>query len=182
LQRWPDGHRRLALVCVSLAALAPTVAAAIVQPLHEGETGDGIVEFELAGSVERAEEILDTWRSEGVLEEAAFIQGFDLLYPLIYAAALAGGCLAAGGAWLRAGRPRLADLGVPMAWVATAAIGFDYVENLGLTISLLDQPADPWPQVALVAAVLKFAAIAASLLFALSGVAASVTRSRKGYA
>jgi hypothetical protein len=66
-----------------------------------------------------------------------------------------------------------------MAWVATAAAGFDYVENLGLDISLWDEPATPWPQVSSVAALLKFAAIYIAFLYALSGaIAALLTRTR----
>ena len=61
-----------------------------------------------------------------------------------------------------------------MAWVAFAAAGFDYVENLGLGISLWGHPASPWPQVAFVAAVLKFAAIYSALLYALSGMIAAL--------
>jgi hypothetical protein len=175
LQSWPRSHRRAALVCVVLAALLPTVLGAIVKPLHEGEPGgESIIDFELAGSVERTEEILATWRAEGVLDEAKAIQVLDLFYPLVYAAALAGGCIAASGAWQRAGRPRLAAAGIVMAWVAFAAAGFDYVENLGLGISLWGDPASPWPQVALVAALLKFAAIYSALLYALSGVVAAL--------
>ena len=57
-------------------------------PLHEDEPGGAsIVDFEFAGSVERANEILDTWSAEGVIDDAKAIQIFDLLYPLIYAAA-----------------------------------------------------------------------------------------------
>jgi hypothetical protein len=142
----------------------------MVQPLHEGDPGgESIVDFELAGSVQRADEILSTWRAEGVLDDAKAIQVFDLLYPLIYAGALAGGCVAAAGAWARAGRPRIAAAGIAMAWVAFAAAGFDYVENLALDISLWNEPASPWPQLALGAAVLKFGAIWLALLFALSG-------------
>jgi hypothetical protein len=184
LQRWPRRHRRPVLVCVALAALLPTVLGAIVQPLHEGDPGgESIIDFELAGSVERAEEILATWRAEGVLDDAKAIQIFDIIYPLVYAAALAGGCIAAAGAWQRAGRPRLAAVGIAMAWVAFAAAGFDYVENLGLGISLWGDPASPWPQLAFVAAVLKFAAIYSSLLYALAGiVAALMARRRRGLA
>jgi hypothetical protein len=175
LQRWPRSRRRLALVCVAVAALLPTALGAVVQPLHEGDPGgESIIDFELAGSVERTEEILATWRAEGVLDDAKAIQVFDLLYPLIYAAALAGGCVAAAGAWQGAGRTRLAAAGVAMAWVAFAAAGFDYVENLGLGISLWGDPASPWPQVALVAALLKFAAIYSALLYALSGLVAAL--------
>jgi hypothetical protein len=178
-QRWPRRRRRLALACVAVAALIPTVGGLIVKPLHEDETGDGIVEFELAGSVDRADEILATWRVEGVVDNAKRIQTFDLIYPLIYAAALAGGCIAVAGAWRRAGRARGEAVGIGMAWVAFAAAGFDYVENLGLGISLWDAPASPWPQLAFAAAVLKFACIWASLLYVLSGAIAWVL-SRRG--
>jgi hypothetical protein len=175
LQSWPRRHRRVALVCVAVAALLPTVLGTVVKPLHEGEAGgESIIDFELAGSVERTEEILATWRAEGVLDEAKAIQVFDLVYPLVYAAALAGVCIAASGAWQRAGRPRLAAAGIVMAWVAFVAAGFDYVENLGLGISLWGDPASPWPQVALVAALLKFAGIYSALLYSLSGIIASI--------
>jgi hypothetical protein len=147
----------------------------VVKPLHEDEPGgESIVAFELAGSVDRANEILDTWRAEGVLEDARAIQIFDLVYPLVYAAALAGGCVAAAGAWRRAGRAGLASAGIAGAWLALAAAGFDYVENLGLGISLWGEPVSPWPQVSLVAAVLKFTAIAVTLLYALSGIVAAL--------
>jgi len=181
LQSWPRQHRRVALVCVILAALLPTVVGAVVKPLHEGVSGgESIIDLELAGSVERTEEILATWRAEGVLDEAKAIQVFDLLYPLVYATALAGGCIAASRGWQRAGRSRLATAGIAMAWVAFGAAGFDYVENLGLGISLWGDPASPWPQVALVAALLKFAAIYSALLYALSGIVGSLVARGRG--
>lgn len=177
LQRRPRTRRRLALICVSLLAFLPVVAGTVAKPLHEDEPGGkSIVDFELAGSVDSANEILATWRAEGVIDEAKAIQTADLLYPLVYAAALAGACIAAAGAWGAAGRASPARAGVAMAWVAFAAAGFDYVENLGLGISLWDEPASPWPQLALVAAVLKFVCIALALLYALSGMAARFTR------
>jgi hypothetical protein len=169
----------LALISVALVALAPVALGAVVRPLHEDEPGgESIIDFELAGSVDRADEILATWESEGVVDDAKRIQIFDLVYPLIYAAALAGGCVAAAAAWRRAGRPRLAAAAVGLAWLAFAAAGFDYVENLGLAISLWDEPASPWPQVAFVAAVLKFAGIYAALAGALSGLIAAALNMR----
>jgi len=164
-QRFPRSRRRLAFGSVLGAALVVTLLAAVTSPLPAGAT---IVDFELAGSVERTGEILAAWRREGVVDDAKAIQLFDLVYPLIYAAALAGACVAAAAAWARAASPRLAAAGVAMAWVATAAAAFDYVENLGLAFSLWGEPASPWPQLALAAAVLKFAAIALALVFALS--------------
>lgn len=173
LQQWPVRGRRRALLLLVMAAVLPLVLAAVVQPLREGDPGgESIVAFELAGSVDRAEEILSTWRAAGVLDEAKAIQIFDVVYPLVYTAALAGCCLAAAGAWTRSGRARLQAAGIVAAWVALAAAGFDYVENVGLAVSLWDEPASPWPQLALVAGLLKFAATAVALMYSLSGVVA----------
>ena len=164
-QTWPRRRRRLAFGLVLGATLAITVLAAVAAPLPDDAT---IIDFELAGSVERTQEILAVWRREGVVDDAKAIQLFDLVYPLIYGAALAGACVAAAGAWTRVARPRLAAAGIALAWVATAAIAFDYVENVGLAVSLWGDPASPWPQVAAVAGALKFAAIALALVYALA--------------
>ena len=129
--------------------------------------------------MDRAEEILAAWEAEDVIDDAKAIQVFDLVYPLIYSAALAGACIAAAGAWRRRGRMGWARLGITMAWVAFAAAGFDYVENLGLGISLWDEPMSPWPQVTLIAALGKFAGIYAALAYALTG-AVAWALSRRG--
>ena len=151
-QRWPQSRRRLTLVVVAIAAFVPTVLGTITKPLHEDVTGESIIDFELAGSVDRANEILAAWREEGVIDEAKAIQVFDLVYPLIYSAALAGACVAAAGAWRRRGRPSWAQGGSRWPGWPSPRPGFDYVENLGLGISLWDEPMTPWPQIALVAA------------------------------
>lgn len=181
LQRWPRERRRLAFACLAVAALLPLVLGTFVHPLHEDKPGgESIIEFELAGSVSRAQEILNTWHAEGVIDEAKAIQVLDLIYPFIYAAALAGGCIAAAGAWRRLGREHAAAMGIAMAWVATAAAAFDYVENLGLDISLWGAPASPWPEISRVAALLKFGAIYLALAYGLSGiVATAIGRTRK---
>lgn len=174
LQRWPRERRRLAFACLAVAALLPLVLGTFVHPLHEDKPGgEDIISFEVAGSVGRAQEILTTWHTEGVIDEAKAIQVFDLIYPFIYAAALAGGCIAAAGAWRRLSRDRIAAAGIAMAWVATAAAAFDYIENLGLDISLWGHPASPWPEISRVAALLKFGAIGLSLVYGLSGIVAT---------
>jgi hypothetical protein len=164
-QTWPRSRRRLAFGVVLGAALVITVLAAVASPLPADAT---IVDFELAGSVERAQEILAIWRREGVVDDAKAIQLLDLVYPLIYGAALAGACVAGAGAWKRAGRPGPAAAGIALAWVATAAIAFDYVENVGLAVSLWGDPASPWPELAAVAGALKFAGTALGLVYTLA--------------
>ena len=155
---------------VIVAAVLPLVLSSATTPLAENEPGGKtIVDFELAGSVDEADKILATWRAAGVIDDAKAIQLFDLVFPLIYASALAGACVAAAGAWRNIGRPSLAAVGIVMAWSAFAAAVFDYVENIGLAVSLWGHPASPWPELAWVAAVLKFAASTVALLYALTG-------------
>ena len=161
LERWPRSHRRAALIALLVAAVLPTVLGLVAKPLHEDVTGESIINFELAGSVDRATEILDAWRAI-----------FDLVYPLVYSFALAGACIAAAGAWRRQGREGWARAGIAMAWVALAAAAFDYVENIGLMVSLWDEPASPWPEISKAAAIAKFAGIYASLAYALTGIVA----------
>jgi hypothetical protein len=174
-QAWPRSHRRLWLGALIVLALVPPVLGSLGKTLHEDEPGGAsIVDFEFAGSVERAEEILATWEAEGVVDDAKAIQLADLVYPLVYAAALAGACVAAAGAWTRAGRTAPAGVCIAAAWAAFGAAGFDYLENLGLAVSLWGDPASPWPQLAWVAALLKFTSIGIALACALSGVAAAL--------
>ena len=179
-ERWPRTRRRLWLVVAAIAAIVPLVLSAITTPLAENEPGgESIIDFELAGSVDRTQEILATWESADVIDDAKAIQLFDIVYPLIYAGAIAGACIAAAAAWRRAGRPGFATVGIAMAWLAFSAAIFDYVENVGLAVSLWDEPMSPWPQIAFVAAILKFTTSTLALLYALTGlVAAALARGR----
>jgi hypothetical protein len=150
------------------AAIAMWVLLALLDgPLRD--SGDGTVDFELAGSTERAGQIVDNWRAHDLLANAAFIDGIDFLFAPLYAAAIAGGCLAAAGAWRSQGHRRLAALGIGLAWAASAAAAFDWIEDVALAVSLLDVPTSPWPAIALGAAIPKFACAWAGLLYALSG-------------
>jgi hypothetical protein len=179
-ERWPTQRRRLALICVTVAAVLPAVLGAVIKPLHEDVTGESIVDFELAGSVDRANDILAAWEAEDVVGDAKAIQIFDLVYPLMYSFALAGLCVAAAGAWRGRGQAGWARVGIAMAWVAFAAAAFDYLENVGLMVSLWDEPASPWPQISKAAAIVKFTGIYASLAYALTGIVAwALSRRRR---
>jgi hypothetical protein len=169
---------------VLLAAIAAAIGMFVLlslldDPLRSTDEG-GTVALEVAGSANRAEEITEAWRAEGVVDNGAFIDGLDFLFAPLYAAALAGGCVAAAGAFRRRGNDRLANLGVTVAWVATAVIAFDWLENIAIAVILLDEPASPWPAIALAAAIPKFAGSWAALLYGLAGGAVALAgRSRR---
>jgi hypothetical protein len=177
-ERWPRKHRNALLWIVGVLAALPIPLTYVLSPLRENEPGGhDIVSFELAGSVQRANEILATWRAAGVEQTAKYVQLVDFVYPVLYASALAGCAIAAGHALRRAGAARMAGAAPAIAWVACAAAAFDYVENVGLDIALWYRPIDPWPLVSGVAAALKFFCIAVTIVYALCGLAASLKRS-----
>jgi hypothetical protein len=175
-EHFPRSGRRRALLALIGAAIAMSVVLALLDaPLRASDEG-GTVPLEVAGSTDRAAEIKDAWRADGVLDDGAFIDGLDFLYAPLYAAALAGGCVAAAGTFRRLGRERLASAGIAIAWLASAAAVFDWAENIALAAILLDEPASPWPVVALVAAIPKFACSTTALLYALAGGAVALAR------
>jgi hypothetical protein len=157
---------------IAAAIVMQVVLALLDGPLRD--SGDGTVAFEVAGDRERAQEIVDIWRSEDLLANAAFSDGLDFLFALLYTAAIAGGCIAAAGFWRRRGRAGLAAVGIWAAWAASAAALFDWTENVALGVMLLDEPASPWPAVALGASIPKFAGAWAGLLYALIGAGAAL--------
>ena len=179
-QRWPRDHRRVALICISVIAFLPVFLGPAVKPLHEDKPGgESIVAFEFAGSVDRAAEIKETWRAEGV---SATRRRSSSSTSSIRSSTRrrSPGCASRRRVrGERLGKASFSALGIAMAWVAFLAAGFDYVENLGLDISLWGDPASPWPQLSAVAATLKFAAIALCLLYALSGAVAALIASRR---
>jgi hypothetical protein len=68
-ERWPRVNRRRILLAVVAAAIEMLVLLAILDaPLRK--TGDGTIGLPLAGTAERAQEIVASWRAEGVLDNA----------------------------------------------------------------------------------------------------------------
>jgi hypothetical protein len=159
---------------IAVAVVMFVVIASLDSQLDEG----GTVALEVAGSSERAEEITTAWRNDGHLENAAFIDGIDFPFALVYAAALAGLCVAASAAFRKRGHQRLAAAGTIAAWVASTIVIFDWAENLALAVVLLDGPASPWPAIALASAIPKFAGTAVALIYVLAGGAGAIVGSR----
>jgi hypothetical protein len=129
-----------------------------------------IVDFELAGSVPKAQAIVDAW-SETDRIRAGFSLGIDYLYMPVYSTTIALACVLAAlvlksTAWR--------SIGLLLAWGLWAAAIFDAVENVALFTILLGNNVAPYPQVAQLCATIKFALILAGLLYAVVGVTAKV--------
>ena len=145
-------------------------------PLRTTAAPNGIVSFELAGTSEKAFQIMVSWEPinfqgpkivalRGYLF-AAFGLGLDYLFMPVYATALALGILLAAG---KHGR-RFSTFGVLLGWGAYAAALFDAVENYALArMLILNEVWAPYPQIAAICASIKFGLLLLGLFYALVG-------------
>lgn len=151
-----------------LALVIFAVFSVLDAPLRNAAAPNGIISFELAGSVARAQAMIDSWDARARLY-AAFGLGLDYLFMVSYALAIGLGCLRAAGVLGRRW-PRLAGLGRLLAWGLSLAALLDAIENFALTTMLLAGAASaPWPALAAGCAAVKFALVGLGLLYALAG-------------
>ena len=163
----PSPRRRWVLWGLFVAALV--FGAAQLPALGAmDDRGTGIIEFELARTSDRAAEIVSGWGDEG---RSAATESLILDYPylLAYGLFFAGACAVVAERAARLGKRRLARAGVILAWASLASAVFDAVENAGLLVVASDDPDQPWPGLAFTFAVLKFACISPSWLYAIAG-------------
>ena len=165
--RFP-ASRELAIVAalVALLVAASAVMVRLGRPLATPVSPRGIIDFELAGTRERAAEILAAW-DEGA-REAARVQtrADDFGYIPAYVLAISA---AAGAVATRIRFRGLALLGVALAWAMLPAGVFDLVENRQMMAQLASGPDAGRAALARAMASLKFAIVYASLAYALVG-------------
>jgi hypothetical protein len=155
------------ILTVMLAAIMQVVGA----PLKTDAAPAGIVSFELAGTTDKASQILASWQpvSGSAIPVtqlyAAFGLGLDYLFMPTYAIALAlATLLAAGkhGGWIK-------SLGGMVGWGALFAALFDATENFALWKILIGANVSPYPQIAFYCASIKFTLLILGLIYALIG-------------
>lgn len=121
------------------------------RPLTTANTLYGILEIELPWSSERAGEVIDHWGSDLVPTAREQVR-FDFLYLLLYPVALSLLCA------LIAGRApgAIGFFGIVVAWGALLMGPLDAIENLAILRMLSGSLGAPFPQVATIAATIKF--------------------------
>lgn len=159
---------------VFLALLADTILLTILlnwigQPLITPAAPSGIVSFELAGSPARAQSILDSWDASA-REHAAFLQGLDFLYLLVYAITFALAGWNASRVLQRLGWP-LRGLGKAVALGFFGAALCDIFENIALVLILFGTVRSPLPEIAAVCAAVKFGLLFIGLVYVFYGLA-----------
>ena len=135
-----------------------------------GPTQPTIVDFELAGSVPKAQAIINAW-SENDRIRAGFSLGFDYLYMPVYSTTIALACVMAASVLKRSA---WRNIGLLLAWGLWIAAISDATENLALFTELLGNNVAPYPQIAQICATIKFGLILLGLLYVIGGVIAKV--------
>jgi hypothetical protein len=157
LEAIPHGKRLAVFLALLAVFLVITIGFRLIGPAKPS-----IVDFELAGTTDRAAEIVNAWDVQDRIR-AGFNLGFDYLYMPVYSTLIALACV--WGAGVLASR-QWRVTGLLLGWCLWAAAIFDAVENVMLTVMLFDAVAAPCPQVAWVCAMLKFGLIVLGLVFA----------------
>lgn len=133
-------------------------------PLQTTAAPLGMISYELARTEANAASMLGSW-DEAARLAAAFSLGLDYLFLVSYATAIGMVC------WAVAARHegRWATLGRLLAWGLLLAALLDAVENLALWQQLQHGAGASLARLAWLAALAKFALVAAGLLYALGG-------------
>ncbi|HYP55381.1 MAG TPA: hypothetical protein VEQ41_03650 [Solirubrobacterales bacterium] len=159
-------RRRRGLIAAGIATVLLLLAMSPSDRRMQDSGGPGIVPFELAGSQERADEILAEWGDEG--QDAAreslwidfgFLVAYGTLLTLLLAAARD---LARDRGWRRLGA-----LGGAAVGLGALVAGFDALENICLLLTLEDAGA-ALPVLAAIFASCKFALLAAAIAYLLT--------------
>jgi hypothetical protein len=156
----PPDKRARVFVLLLVATLLITFAFRFIGPAQPT-----IVDFELAGSVPKAQAIIDAW-SETDRIRAGFSLGFDYLYMPVYSTTIALACVMAAGV---VKRRAWHSLGLLLAWGLWIAALADATENLALFAELLGNNVAPYLQVAQICATIKFGLILLGLLYVVVG-------------
>jgi hypothetical protein len=163
----PAIQRRLFIFLLILTILIMLVMNMVGTILYTAESPSGIISFELAYSPARAYQIINSWSTSAQLR-AAFIQGLDFLFPLVYSTMFGIGSIMAGGVLRIRGKP-FARWGVILAWGLWLAAICDYIENIALITLLFGRVVSPFPEIAGVCAVIKFAMILIGSIYIIYG-------------
>jgi hypothetical protein len=132
--------------------------------------GPGIVGFELAGSQDRATEILADWGGKGT-DAAKASLWIDFAYIVAYGTFLVLASWATQDLALRHGWRLMAAIGPAVIAFAAAAAAFDAIEDVGLLLAVNRYGGDLAPRLAQVCATLKFVLLAATVAYLLAGLA-----------
>jgi hypothetical protein len=160
--------RKRALIASAIASLVIGAVLVALDRQMVDAGGPGIIGFELAGSEDRATEILADWGDDGT-DAAKASLWLDYAYIVAYGTFLVLAAAATRDLADRRGWGRMAGFGLPVMTFAAAAAAFDAIEDVGLLLAVNQHGGDLAPRLAQICATLKFALLAVTIAYLLVG-------------
>lgn len=172
-----SGQNRAFLLSFILSIVVMVSLQVTGGPLRTDVSPRGIISFEFAGELSLAQRMVESWGQKGQVY-AGLNLGLDYLFLVVYACAIALGCvMVTGGLLLR--MQFLSSAGVIIAWAQFLAAVLDGVENYGLIQILVGTDNEIWPVVAKWCAGPKFVIIGFGLVYVIIGAVLAVLRKVK---
>jgi hypothetical protein len=162
--------RKRALIASAIASLAIGAVLVVLDSRMMDAGGPGIIGFELAGSEDRATEILADWGDEGI-DAAKASLWIDYAYIVAYGTFLVLAAWATRDLSRARGWARMAAVGTAVMPLAAAAAAFDAIEDVGLLLAVNGHGGAVAPRLAQICASLKFALLAMTIAYLLAGLA-----------
>lgn len=163
-----DSAQQSALLITFLLSLTLLAGMhALDQTLITETAPRGIVSFELAGSIEKVEQILKEWGSEGKAY-ATLSLGLDYLFLIVYALFISLSCVRIAR-HLKLRFSILAAWGFMSGWAQFLASLLDAIENFALINLAFDSQRESWPIIARWCAMVKFGIVGIGLVYILTG-------------
>jgi hypothetical protein len=169
----------LAVFCVLLALHTFTMLQAAGRNLQTKEAPQRAISLELAGSEQRAKEVIGSWERAGVKDEAYRHLIWDNLFVVFYSTLTALDCVMAARAFFRR-RPVAYAVAHAVAWLPWLAGMFEYVGNSATYVMLGGFSGETLPRLGAQCAAVKFVMIIPLALYALSGVVTYFVKWRRG--
>ena len=163
--------RRRALWILGVTSVVLLVVLAVIDGRMQDAGGYGILDFELAFTSEKAQEIMAAWGSEGH-DAAQLSLWLDFLYLTAYGLFLWLAIRALGDALARRGRARLAAPAAAISLLPLVGAAADVVEDVFLLLVLGGRLDSAGPPLAGAFAVVKFLCLAVALAYLLAGLVA----------
>jgi hypothetical protein len=171
--------RRQGLWVSGSAAALLFLALVLIDRQIQESGGPGIIPFELAGSTDRATEILGEWGQDG-RDAARLSLWLDFPYLIAYGVFFWLAVRAMADAGARRGWERYARAGRAIAVLPIVAATCDALENVGLLLVIEGHADSPAPTVATAFALAKFVTLGIAQLYLLAGlVGSALSRSRQ---
>ncbi len=157
-------HKKVFFPLLALTLVLVGVFQLLDLPLRTSAAPNGILSFELAGTIEKADAILQSWDSRAQLF-AAFSLGLDYLFLFAYGLTISLGVLMVaekhGG--------RFSEIGKIIGWGVLLASLLDAIENLALWRLLSGWAQPHCAGTAAISATIKFGLLLLGMGFAFIG-------------